>query len=97
MQVKIEFEWDPQKSIRNLKKHRVSFHEAATVFDDLLSITVADPDHSSDEDRYIIVGLSKRGRLLIVSHVDRSGRIRIISARELDRAEREAYETGNFS
>jgi uncharacterized DUF497 family protein len=62
----MDFEWDPQKATQNLKKHGVSFHEAATVFDDPLSIAVADPDHSFDEDRYTLVGRSNRGRLLIV-------------------------------
>ena len=90
----MEFEWDPQKAVKNLRKHGVSFNEAATVFDDPLSITVLDPDHSEDEERYIIVGMSKRGRLLIASHTERSNRIRIINARELDRDEREEYETG---
>ncbi|MFN8493643.1 MAG: BrnT family toxin [Caldilineaceae bacterium] len=92
----MEFAWDPQKALKNLRKHGVSFNEAATVFDDPLSITVADPEHSEDEDRYIIVGMSKRGRVIIVSHAERGDRIRIISARELDREEREAYETGNY-
>jgi len=88
----IEFEWDPDKARKNIGKHRVAFEEAATVFQGTLSITIYDPDHSEDEDRLITVGLSSRGRLLIVSHTDRGKRIRIINARELTRAEREAYE-----
>ena len=74
------------------------FEEAATVFDDPLSITVPDPDHSSDEDRYITVGTSHIGRPLIVAHTEEhSGdRIRIISARQLTRGERKAYEEGEF-
>ena len=88
----MEFEWDPDKAERNQKKHRVSFREAATIFDDVLSVTAYDPDHSQDEDRFIIVGQSHAGRLLLVAHTDRGGRIRIFSARELTRAEREAYE-----
>ena len=92
----MEFVWDTEKALKNYRKHGVSFNEAATVFDDPLSITVADPAHSEDEERYIIVGMSKRRRLLIVSHAERGNRIRIISARELDRDEREEYETGNF-
>lgn len=88
----MEFEWDPQKATKNLRKHEVSFTEAATVFDDPLSITVADPDHSAEEDRLIIVGQSYRRRLLIVSFAERGDRIRIISARELTRVERRAYE-----
>ncbi len=88
-------EWDPLKAAANLKKHGVSFSEAATVFCDPLSVTVADPDHSADEDRYVIVGRSKRLRYLIVAHTERGDHIRIISARELTRAEREAYEQGD--
>lgn len=88
----MEFEWDPQKAAKNLRKHKVSFAEAATVFSDSLSATVPDPDHSDEEDRYIIVGKSMRFRLLIVAFAERDDRIRIISARELTRAERKAYE-----
>jgi len=88
----IEFEWDPNKAKLNLRKHGVAFKEAATVFRDPLSITFNDPDHSEEEDRSIIVGLSDAGRLLIVAHTNRGGRTRIINARELTRSEREAYE-----
>jgi uncharacterized DUF497 family protein len=88
----MEFEWDPQKAAKNLRKHKVTFNEAATVFDDPLSVTVTDPDHSAEEDRFIIVGQSYRRRLLIVSFAERGDRIRIISARELTPAERRAYE-----
>jgi len=93
----VEFEWDPTKAADNLAKHGVSFQEATTVFDDVLSVTVPDPDHSVEENRLIIVGLSHRGRLLIVSHAERGDRIRIISARELKRTERTAYEEGNYT
>ena len=93
----MEFEWDPKKAADNLAKHGVSFQEATTVFDDVLSVTVPDPDHSVEENRLIIVGLSHRGRLLIVSHAERGDRIRIISARELKRTERTAYEEGNYT
>ena len=88
----MEFEWDPKKAAKNFRKHRVSFNEAATVFGDPLGTTVADPDHSLAEDRYITVGMSSRRRLVMVGHTERGERIRIISARELTRAEREAYE-----
>jgi len=88
----VKFEWDPQKAAQNLSKHGVSFREAATVLGDSLGATVTDPDHSSAEDRYITVGSSNRGRLLLVAHTERGDRIRIISARELTRAERKAYE-----
>jgi uncharacterized protein len=88
----VEFEWDPKKAARNLRKHRVSFNEAATVFGDALSTTVPDPDHSLAEDRYITVGITNRRRLVMVAYTERRQRIRIISARELTRTEREAYE-----
>jgi uncharacterized DUF497 family protein len=88
----IEFEWDPDKAKKNIEKHRVSFNEAATVFGDPLSMTFYDPDHSIDENRFITVGLSCFGKLLIVSHTDRGDRIRIISARETTRRERKFYE-----
>jgi uncharacterized DUF497 family protein len=88
----VEFEWDPKKAAKNFRKHRVSFNEAATVFGDPLGTTVADPDHSLAEDRYITIGMSNRRRLVMVGHTERGERIRIISARELTRAEREAYE-----
>jgi len=91
----MEFEWSPAKEAVNLKKHGVSFSEAATVFSDALSVTVPDPDHSTEEDRYITVGMSGRFRLLMVAHAERGERVRIISARELTRTEREAYERGN--
>ena len=88
----IDFEWDPAKAMANLRRHRVSFSEAATVFSDPLGITVCDPDHSQEEDRNITIGASTAGRLLMIAHTERGDRIRIISARELTRAEREAYE-----
>jgi uncharacterized DUF497 family protein len=88
----VEFEWDPKKAAKNLRKHKVSFTEAATIFSDPLSVTVRDPDHSLEESRYITVGLSNRLRLVIVSHLDRGERTRIVSARQLTRGEREAHE-----
>jgi len=88
----VKFEWDPKKAAKNLRKHKVSFSEAATVLSDPLSITVPDPDHSIEEDRHITVGMSNRRRLLIVAHTEHGDRIRIISARELTHAEREACE-----
>ena len=90
----MEFDWAPRKAASNLRRHNVSFGEAATVFNDPLSTTVPDPDHSLDEDRSITVGLSYRDRLLIVAHTERGDRIRIISARELTRTERAQYEEG---
>jgi uncharacterized DUF497 family protein len=88
----MEFEWDARKAAVNLRKHRVSFNEAATVFGDFLSTTVADPDHSADEHRCITVGWSNQGRLLMVAYAERGDRIRIISARILTRRERRTYE-----
>lgn len=88
----MDFEWDPKKAALNLKKHKVSFVEAATVFSDPLSVTAPDPDHSLEEDRYITIGFSKIQRLLIVAHTERADRVRIISARELTQTERLAYE-----
>ncbi len=88
----MDFEWDPRKAATNLRKHGISFTEAGTVFGDELAITVPDPDHSDEEDRFITIGWSNRRRLLMVSHTDRGGRIRIISARELTRNERKVYE-----
>jgi len=89
---RMEFEWDPGKAAENLRKHKVSFAEAATVLGDFLGTTASDPDHSDDEHRYITAGLSNRGRLLMVAHAERHARIRIISARELTRNERRVYE-----
>lgn len=88
----LTFAWDPKKAASNLKKHKVSFEEASTVFNDLLSVTAHDPDHSQAENRLLIVGVTARGRLVIVSFVERGKQIRLISARLLTRREREQYE-----
>jgi len=88
----VEFEWNPRKAAKNFRKHRISFNEAATVFGDSLGTTVPDPDHSLAEDRYITIGMSSRARLVMIAHTERGERIRIISARELTRTERKAYE-----
>ncbi len=88
----MEFEWDPDKAAHNVTKHVVTFHEAATVFGDPLAITYFDPDHSSDEDRYLTYGHSTLARLLVVSHTDRGQNTRIISARPATRRERQTYE-----
>ena len=89
-----EFEWDPAKAASNLQKHGVSFAEAATVFFDPLSITVADPLHSVGEQRFVIIGLSYQQRQLVVVHSDRGDRIRIIGARLATPSERKNYESG---
>jgi hypothetical protein len=90
----MEFEWDPDKAAKNLAKHGVSFHEAATVFGDALAITYFDPDHSDDEDRFLTFGHSNQGHVLVVSHTDRGDGTRIISARKATRKERKQYEEG---
>ena len=88
----MDFQWDTKKAAKNLKKHKVSFKEAATVFGNSLSITYPDPDHSIDENRFVTIGESRHGRLLIVAHTERGDDIRIISARETTRQERQSYE-----
>lgn len=88
----MRFEWDEEKAGANLGKHGVSFEEALTVFGDPLSDTFDDPDHSTEERRFLIIGMSQQGRLLIVSHTDNGEDVRIISAREPTRREREFYE-----
>ena len=86
------FEWDKRKAWLNLKKHRVSFEEAMTVFRDPLSITIPDPIHSEDEERSVIIGESIKKRLLVIVHTDRGYKIRIISARTAENNERKNYE-----
>jgi uncharacterized DUF497 family protein len=82
----VDLEWDEAKAAANFEKHGVSFAEAATVF--------GDPDHSAEESRYLIIGSSNDGRILIVSHTERNGAVRLISAREVTPTERKAYEEG---
>jgi len=90
----MEFEWDPEKAALNLRKHRVSFEEAASVFGDPLAITFDDPDHSAGEKRWLTFGLSNENRLLIISHTWRKPKSRLISARRATRHERKIYEEG---
>ena len=90
----MKFEWDPNKADINLKKHGVSFQEAASVLGDPLSITFYDPDHSKNEHRFITIGMSQYSKILMVSHTDRGNNIRIISARKTTRPERKYYEEG---
>ena len=92
MPVGYNFEWDPEKAEANLSKHGVSFAEAVTAFGDPLSMNMPDPDHSEGEQRFIVLGVSDRYRLLVVSYTDRSQRTRIISARLATRHERKQYE-----
>ena len=86
------FEWDAAKARENWRKHNVSFHEASTAFKDGLSVTISDPLHSHEEDRFILLGFSENNRLLVVTHTDRNDRIRIISARKATKQERQHYE-----
>lgn len=88
----MNLEWDPKKAASNLRKHRVSFHEAATVLEDPLSTTFPDPDHSITEKRNLTIGQSSSGRILVVSHVDRRTAVRLITARRATRRERRFYE-----
>ena len=87
-----QFEWDAAKASSNAKKHRVGFEEASTVFGDPLAVLKSDPDHSVREMRYLLLGASSTGRLLVVAFAERPPRTRIISARRATRAERRQYE-----
>lgn len=88
----LTFVWDPAKAASNLRKHRVSFPEATTAFADPNSLTFPDPDHSASEERFILLGPSSHGLLLVVAHTERGDAIRIISARKASRKERTIYE-----
>ncbi len=90
----MEFEWDKNKDEANLSKHEVPLDEAKTVFADPLYIDFYDPDHSDEEERYIVIGKSRQHRILIVSYTERDNKVRLISARKATRKEREDYEEG---
>jgi uncharacterized DUF497 family protein len=92
----MDFDWDPAKAAENLRRHKVSFEEAATVFFDDLARVASDPEHSRDEDRFVIVGYSSKQRLLLVVHCyrDRDQVIRLISARTVTKKERKEFEEG---
>jgi hypothetical protein len=94
--VSYEFEWDPAKADENLRKHGVGFEEAVTVFADSLALNMPDPSHSAEEEeeRYLVLGSSKRARLLVVAYAERNTRTRIMSARKATRRERHDYEEG---
>ena len=92
----VAFEWDPRKASANLRKHGVSFAEATSVFGDTLSVTMPDPDHSWDEERFLVLGMSAGRKVLVVVHTVRGASIRLISARLATRAERRTYEQ-NYS
>lgn len=89
----MQFEWNKEKAKKNLKKHRISFEEALTVFYDPLSATFDDPDHSIDDVRFITIGYSSRDNLLMVSHTEQGKTIRIISARSATAHERKKHES----
>ena len=88
----LEFEWDEEKAEKNLKKHRVSFEEAATIFNDPRIATILDPDHSADEECFVSLGRSFIQRILSVVHTERNKRTRLISARKATKTERKNYE-----
>ena len=90
----MNFEWDEEKARANLEKHGVPFEEAKTIFDDPLYVDFYDPEHSADEHRYIIIGESRQGRLLMVSYTERGDVARLISSRAATPAERKDYEEG---
>jgi uncharacterized protein len=86
------FEWDPMKAAANVHKHGVTFDEASTIFGDPLNLLMADPDHSHDEERFVLLGMSNRRKLLLVAFAERPPRTRLISARRATRHERRYYE-----
>ncbi len=88
----LNFEWHESKAAENLKKHKVSFEEGKTVFGDPHSLTINDPDHSIDERRFIDIGMSAKGRMLVVSYTERDKKIRLISCRKAKKVEKELYE-----
>jgi len=86
------FEWDPDKAKKNLEDHGITFDEASTAFRDTLSLVVFDPLHSEEEDRFILIGISHKSRLLVIVHTERVDNIRLISARKATKKERAQYE-----
>lgn len=96
MSINYHFEWDPKKALSNRENHSVSFEEAATIFLDPMAITIYDPDHSEEDERWITMGVSRNGRLLIVCHTfhkenTNSATIRIISSRKANKKETKEY------
>jgi len=89
------YQWDPRKAASNLRKHRVSFSEAVTVFHDPLALSYPDPDHSVLEQRFLTFGMSARGRVLVVAHADIGAEVRIISARRATKREAHGYTEGS--
>ncbi len=89
----MRFSWDPNKDRLNQRDHGITFQEATTLFGDSLAVTVSDPDHSIGEERFITIGQSSSGQLLVVCHIEQGDTIRIISARRATAHERKDYET----
>jgi hypothetical protein len=90
----LRFEWDEAKAQRNETKHGISFEEGKTVFNDPFAITIPDPEHSGQEERWLDIGLSSQGRLLLVWYSERGESIRIIGCRKATKAEYKGYEHG---
>lgn len=90
--MELTFEWDEEKDRTNRRKHGVNFDEAKTVFGDPRSLTIHDAEHSDEEDRYIDIGTSSRGRVIVVSYTERGPNIRIISCRKATKSERKTYD-----
>ena len=88
----ILFEWDPDKAKSNAEKHGITFDEASTAFADVLSVTIPDPLHSENDERFVLMGYSHRDRLLVVVHADLGNSVRIISARPATGKERHQHE-----
>jgi hypothetical protein len=96
LNMELTFEWDEDKAQENVRKHKVSFDEAKTVFLDPLSVTIPDPDHSIAEERFVDIGTSVNGRVLVVIYAERGANIRLISCRKATAFERRKYEQGYF-
>lgn len=96
MGMELTFEWDEVKARANFKKHKVSFEEGKTIFNDPFLFTFPDNKHSAGEERYINIGISANGRVLVLTHTERGGKIRIINCRKATSQERRFYEEGSF-
>jgi uncharacterized protein len=92
--MELTFEWDEVKAKANLRKHKVSFHEGKTVFNESFLMTFPDPEHSAREERYINIGMSSKGKILVVIHTERQRSIRLLSSRKATANERKVYEGG---
>lgn len=93
--MELKFEWDEDKAQENFNKHGVRFEEGKTIFGDPFLWTFPDPEHSDFEQRYLDIGYSSKGRILVVCHTERDRNIRLVSCRKATATERRAYEEGN--